>query len=375
MCLLELLGLVHVFLEALLPLQHVLLELLVVLEDFCDCLHVGLAELGSVIILLHLLFDVEGVLPVLVLHEEAKVNDDEGGGSDNTAGAVDENALLLVLDHFIELERSLEKLIVNHGIVAVINWIVNDFRNAVRAIELLELTLVDAPCVLLLQSLDVEDCIDAMLLQDLDVRIVKRIRTNEYLLSICLLDEERIQEVGIALVTDRVDDENSIGIHLMAATLLCKLALVVTWIDDLKSTHRLPLFLEPTAHSLTSNEVVLNFVGVILPLTAIVTLGIVEDELTLPWYDLLAVLVIEPAILSGNLVHLDGCGNPVLRVLVRDNFNEGLIAVVVGWQINREFDDELLPNIIELEILDLLVGLVESLQFHVEVIACLLVRT
>lgn len=375
MCLLELLGLVHVFLEALLPLQHVLLELLVVLEDFCDCLHVGLAELGSVIILLHLLFDVEGVLPVLVLHEEAKVDDDEGGGSDNTAGAVDENALLLVLDHFIELERSLEKLIVNHGIVAVINWIVNDFRNAVRAIELLELTLVDAPCVLLLQSLDVEDCIDAMLLQDLDVRIVKRIRTNEYLLSICLLDEERIQEVGIALVTDRVDDENSIGIHLMAATLLCKLALVVTWIDDLKSTHRLPLFLEPTAHSLTSNEVVLNFVGVILPLTAIVTLGIVEDELTLPWYDLLAVLVIEPAILSGNLVHLDGCGNPVLRVLVRDNFNEGLIAVVVGWQINREFDDELLPNIIELEILDLLVGLVESLQFHVEVIACLLVRT
>lgn len=375
MCLLELLGLVHVFLEALLPLQHVLLELLVVLEDFCDCLHVGLAELGSVIILLHLLFDVEGVLPVLVLHEEAKVNDDEGGGSDNTAGAVDENALLLVLDHFIELERSLEKLIVNHGIVAVINWIVNDFRNAVRAIELLELTLVDAPCVLLLQSLDVEDCIDAMLLQDLDVRIVKRIRTNEYLLSICLLDEERIQEVGIALVTDRVDDENSIGIHLMAATLLCKLALVVTWIDDLKSTHRLPLFLEPTAHSLTSNEVVLNFVGVILPLTAIVTLGIVEDELTLPWHDLLAVLVIEPAILSGNLVHLDGCGNPVLRVLVRDNFNEGLIAVVVGWQINREFDDELLPNIIELEILDLLVGLVESLQFHVEVIACLLVRT
>lgn len=375
MCLLELLGLVHVFLEALLPLQHVLLELLVVLEDFCDCLHVGLAELGSVIILLHLLFDVEGVLPVLVLHEEAKVNDDEGGGPDNTAGAVDENALLLVLDHFIELERSLEKLIVNHGIVAVINWIVNDFGNAVRAIELLELTLVDAPCVLLLQSLDVEDCIDAMLLQDLDVRIVKRIRTNEYLLSICLLDEERIQEVGIALVTDRVDDENSIGIHLMAATLLCKLALVVTWIDDLKSTHRLPLFLEPTAHSLTSNEVVLNFVGVILPLTAIVTLGIVEDELTLPWYDLLAVLVIEPAILSGNLVHLDGCGNPVLRVLVRDNFNEGLIAVVVGWQINREFDDELLPNIIELEILDLLVGLVESLQFHVEVIACLLVRT
>lgn len=375
MCLLELLGLVHVFLEALLPLQHVLLELLVVLEDFCDCLHVGLAELGSVIILLHLLFDVEGVLPVLVLHEEAKVNDDEGGGSDNTAGAVDENALLLVLDHFIELERSLEKLIVNHGIVAVINWIVNDFGNAVRAIELLELTLVDAPCVLLLQCLDVEDCIDAMLLQDLDVRIVKRIRTNEYLLSICLLDEERIQEVGIALVTDRVDDENSIGIHLMAATLLCKLALVVTWIDDLKSTHRLPLFLEPTAHSLTSNEVVLNFVGVILPLTAIVTLGIVEDELTLPWYDLLAVLVIEPAILSGNLVHLDGCGNPVLRVLVRDNFNEGLIAVVVGWQINREFDDELLPNIIELEILDLLVGLVESLQFHVEVIACLLVRT
>lgn len=375
MCLLELLGLVHVFLEALLPLQHVLLELLVVLEDFCDCLHVGLAELGSVIILLHLLFDVEGVLPVLVLHEEAKVDDDEGGGSDNTAGAVDENALLLVLDHFIELERSLEKLIVNHGIVAVINWIVNDFGNAVRAIELLELTLVDAPCVLLLQSLDVEDCIDAMLLQDLDVRIVKRIRTNEYLLSICLLDEERIQEVGIALVTDRVDDENSIGIHLMAATLLCKLALVVTWIDDLKSTHRLPLFLEPTAHSLTSNEVVLNFVGVILPLTAIVTLGIVEDELTLPWYDLLAVLVIEPAILSGNLVHLDGCGNPVLRVLVRDNFNEGLIAVVVGWQINREFDDELLPNIIELEILDLLVGLVESLQFHVEVIACLLVRT
>lgn len=375
MCLLELLGLVHVFLEALLPLQHVLLELLVVLEDFCDCLHVGLAELGSVIILLHLLFDVEGVLPVLVLHEEAKVNDDEGGGSDNTAGAVDENALLLVLDHFIELERSLEKLIVNHGVVAVINWIVNDFGNAVRAIELLELTLVDAPCVLLLQSLDVEDCIDAMLLQDLDVRIVKRIRTNEYLLSICLLDEERIQEVGIALVTDRVDDENSIGIHLMAATLLCKLALVVTWIDDLKSTHRLPLFLEPTAHSLTSNEVVLNFVGVILPLTAIVTLGIVEDELTLPWYDLLAVLVIEPAILSGNLVHLDGCGNPVLRVLVRDNFNEGLIAVVVGWQINREFDDELLPNIIELEILDLLVGLVESLQFHVEVIACLLVRT
>ena len=103
MCLLELLGLVHVFLEALLPLQHVLLELLVVLEDFCDCLHVGLAELGSVIILFHLLFDVEGVLPVLVLHEEAKVNDDEGGGSDNTAGAVDENALLLVLDHFIEL--------------------------------------------------------------------------------------------------------------------------------------------------------------------------------------------------------------------------------------------------------------------------------
>lgn len=82
---------------------------------------------------------------------------------------MDKNTLLLILNHFIKFQRSLEQLIVNHAVITIINRVVDNFCNAMVTIELLQLALVDAPRILFFQSLDVQNSVDSVLLKDLDV--------------------------------------------------------------------------------------------------------------------------------------------------------------------------------------------------------------
>ena len=227
--------------------------------------------------------------------------------------------------------------------------------------------MVDASCILFLQSLDVQNCINAMLLKDTDITIVKWIWPDKDLLSICLLNEKWIQEVSITLISNWVDDEDSISIHLMTASILSQLTMIMAWVNYLKSPHRLSFFLK-TSHARAPYKVVLNLIWVVLPLTTIISFCIVKDKLGLPWNHLLSVFVVKPSILSWHLVHLDRGWDSIFRVLFWNDFKEGLVAVIVGGQVNWKFNEKLFPNIVEIYILDLLVRLTEAIEFTLELV-------
>lgn len=102
----------------------------------------------------------------------------------------------------------------------------------------------------------------------------------------------------------------------MAAAILCELALVMAWVNYFKDSHWLSFFNQASAHSRASDEIVLNLVGVVLPLATIVSLGVVKDKLGLPWDDLLAILVVKPSVLSRHFAHFDCGGDSIFRVLL-----------------------------------------------------------
>lgn len=62
--------------------------------------------------------------------------------------------LLTILDHFVELESSLEQLL-EHSVIPVAYRRVDNFGNAMVAIELLQLTLVDTARDLLFRRLNI----------------------------------------------------------------------------------------------------------------------------------------------------------------------------------------------------------------------------
>ena len=103
----------------------------------------------------------------------------------------------------------------------------------------------------------------------------------------------------------------------------------MAWINDLQSSHWLSFLLKTSTHTRTFDEIVLDLVRVILPLAAVVALGIVEDQLALPRYHHLAVLVVQPPILPRHFVHLDGSGNSIFRVLIGNNFHISLITAFI----------------------------------------------
>ena len=133
---------------------------------------------------------------------------------------MDKDSLLVILNHFIEFQRGLEQLVIDHTIITIVYWIVDHLVDAVVAIKLLQLALIDATSILFLQGLNVQNCVDTVLLKNLNISVVERIRPDENLFSISFLDEEGVQEVCIAFVTDRIDDENSICVHLVTGSLL-----------------------------------------------------------------------------------------------------------------------------------------------------------
>lgn len=141
--------------KALLPLKYILLELLVVIQNLLNSLHIWLAVVGSLVVLLDLVLNFEWILPFFVLHEKAKIDKDQGRRAHDAARTMNKDPLLLVLNHFIEFERSLEQLIVNHAVITVVNRVVDYFGNTVVSVELLQFALVDASCILFFQRLNV----------------------------------------------------------------------------------------------------------------------------------------------------------------------------------------------------------------------------
>jgi len=85
------------------------------------------------------------VLPVIVLHEEAEVDENKGWRTDNTTAAVHEDSLLFVLDHFIQFQGSLEELIIQHAVVIITNWVVHDLFDSMRSIELFQPACINRP--------------------------------------------------------------------------------------------------------------------------------------------------------------------------------------------------------------------------------------
>lgn len=120
-----------------------MLELFVILEHLHDGLHVWLTVHRIVVLAFHELLHLVRVLPVLMLHEEAQVDQDECGAANNTAGTVNKHTFLSILNHFVKFKRSLEKLLIN-VLVPITNGIINKFDDAVVSVELLQFSLVDS---------------------------------------------------------------------------------------------------------------------------------------------------------------------------------------------------------------------------------------
>lgn len=69
------------------------------------------------------------------------------------------------------------------------------------------------------------------------------------MLSISFLDEKVVQKVCITFITYRIDDEDSISVHLVAAALLGELPFVVAGIDNFQYPHGFSFLLETSTHA------------------------------------------------------------------------------------------------------------------------------
>lgn len=215
----------------LLSLELHVLEFFVLLDAAGDGDHVWIGEL---VVGLDVHFDFSDHSPVLVSKEEAKVNDEHGWASTNTRRAMHEHLKLLHVEEVIELDGGLEEVLHIDILIIVIHWRVNNIVNLVIVVKLIEFVATDTSVQHVVVGLEVHDSGHSSSGELVDICVVQGVGAHVDAGLGDLSEEEVSQDISIAKIDLPIDDEDLVGINLLAISLISKLTTVGGRILDIE---------------------------------------------------------------------------------------------------------------------------------------------